>query len=83
MIDLSGPIRFVKGSHRWGFLDQGDFFGKDQQALRKEIKLPKRESWDEESALMLCGRLSVHHCLTFHGSHANISDASRCSLAVH
>ena len=32
---------------------------------------------------MICGGLSVHYCLNFHGSHVNISDASRCSLAVH
>ena len=79
----SGPMHFVKGSHRWGFLDQGDFFGNDQRALREEIELPAGESWTEESALMPCGGLSVHHSLTFHGSHANVSDTPRCSLAVH
>ena len=76
-------MHFVKGSHRWGFLDQGDFYGKDHRALRGEIEVSTSESWDEESALMSCGGLSVHHCLTFHGSHANVADTPRYSLAVH
>ena len=82
MIELSGPICPVKGSHRWGFLDQDDFFGKDQQDLRQEIKLSKGESWEEEFAIVICGGLSIPHCMTFHGSHANISNGSSCSLAV-
>jgi ectoine hydroxylase-related dioxygenase (phytanoyl-CoA dioxygenase family) len=32
---------------------------------------------------MPAGGVSFHHCLTFHGSEANTSDRSRCSVAVH
>ncbi len=81
--DALGPMRFVRGSHRWGFLGQGDFYGKDQQALREGIDVPADEDWQEVPALLPCGGLSVHHCLTFHGSGANIADVPRWSLAVH
>jgi ectoine hydroxylase-related dioxygenase (phytanoyl-CoA dioxygenase family) len=78
-----GPMRFVRGSHRWGLLNQGNFFGGDQQALRDGIDMPEGESWEEVSALMPAGGVSFHHCLTFHGSEANRSDRPRCSVAVH
>ncbi len=79
----SGPMRFLRGSHRWGFLDQGDFFAKDQHKLRESIAVPAGATWEEVPALMPSGGLSVHHCLTYHGSNANVSDAARWSLAVH
>lgn len=78
-----GPMCFVRGSHRWGFLNQGNFFGKDQQALREGIEVPADEMWEEVAALLPSGGLSVHHCLTFHGSGANVADVPRWSLAVH
>ena len=76
-------MRFVLGSHRWGFLGQGDFFSSDQETLRARIEIPAGENWEEISALLPAGGVSLHHCLTFHGSEANISDQVRCSLAVH
>ncbi len=79
----SGPMLFVRGSHRWGFLDRGNFFAKDQHKLREEIAVPAGESWEEVPALLPLGGLSVHHCLTYHGSNANLSDSARWSLAVH
>ena len=79
----SGPMLFVRGSHRWGFLDQGDFFDRDQGRLREGIAVPEGAAWEEVPALMPPGGLSVHHCLTYHGSKANLSEAARCSLAVH
>ena len=33
----SGPMKFVRGSHRWGFLEGSDFYGQDNEALRKEL----------------------------------------------
>lgn len=78
-----GPMRFVIGSHRWGVLGQGDFFSSDQEALRASIEIPPGENWEETSALLPAGGVSLHHCLTFHGSEANMSDQVRCSLAVH
>jgi ectoine hydroxylase-related dioxygenase (phytanoyl-CoA dioxygenase family) len=78
-----GPMRFVRGSHRWGFLDQGDFFGHDQAALREQIEVPEGEVWEESEALLGAGGVSFHHSLTYHGSGPNRSDRPRCSVAVH
>ena len=66
-----------------GGLGQGDFFSSNQEALRASIEIPPGENWEETSALLPAGGVSLHHCLTFHGSEANMSDQVRCSLAVH
>lgn len=79
----SGPLCFVAGSHRWGFLAAGDFFSTDQKQLRQTIKVPKGQSWREVSAPMAAGGASLHHCLTFHGSGPNTSGVPRLSIAVH
>ena len=79
----SGPMRFVRGSHRWGFSGRGDFFSGDQETLRQQIEIPAGETWEEVPVILPRGGVSFHHCLTFHGSHANIADLPRCSIAVH
>lgn len=80
---VSGPMQFVRGSHRWGFRDEGDFFGSDHEAQRRAIQPPEGETWDEVPAVLSPGGVSLHHCLTFHGSGPNTSSTARCSLAVH
>ncbi len=79
----SGPMCFVRGSQQWGFLGQGDFFSADQDLLRQGIEIPQGECWEEVPVLLSAGGVSFHHCLTFHGSHANNTDQPRCSIAVH
>ncbi len=81
--DESGPMRFVPGSHRWGLLSGGDFFGQDLQQQRAAIALPEGSKWREESALMAAGGASLHDCLTLHGSGANTSSMPRRSFAIH
>jgi|TARA_B100001964_G_scaffold239230_1_gene306254 hypothetical protein len=81
--ESSGPIRFVCGSQRWGYLDEGDFFGRDLAAQRQRITVPPEESWEEVSGLLDAGGVSFHHCLTYHASGQNTSSSPRCSLAVH
>ena len=76
-------MRFVRGSQRWGFLDRGDFFSTDQAGLRAQISTAAEAEWEEVAAVLPAGGVSLHHCLTYHGSHANTSDGPRCSLAVH
>lgn len=75
----SGPMNFVPGSHRWGLLNQGDFF----QDKKGEIQVPEGESWNEVTAILPPGGVSFHHCLTFHGSGPNTSAAPRRSFAIH
>ena len=75
----SGPMNFVPGSHRWGLLNQGDFF----QDKKGEIQVPEGEEWNEVTAVLPPGGVSFHHCLTFHGSGPNYSSEPRRSFAIH
>lgn len=80
---MSGPVRFVVGSHRWGFLAEGDFFGADHAGQQRQIPVPEGQQWKEQPALLPAGGVSLHHCLTYHGSGANTSTDARVSLAIH
>lgn len=79
----SGPMVFVPGSHRWGLEEGGDFFAQNQDELRAKIKIPAGESWREIPDVLPSGGVSFHHQLTFHGSHDNVTDKPRRSLAIH
>lgn len=78
-----GPMKFARGSHRWGLHNAGDFFAQNLEAQREAIAIPEGETWEEVSGLMQAGGLSFHHCLTFHGSGQNTSGKPRRSFAVH
>ena len=73
----------MPGSHRWGFLGKGDFFSSNQDILRTSIQTVAAEDWKEISVPLSVGGVSLHHCLTYHGSQENISDKPRWSFAVH
>ena len=80
----SGPMRFVRGSHQWGFLaGASDFFDTDQEGRKKAFDLPQGTTWEETSAILPPGGASFHNCLTIHGSGPNISQGPRRSFAVH
>jgi len=79
----AGPMAFARGSHKWGLLDQGDFYGQDDAAVRGQIRVPAGEGWEEVPAVLPLGGVSFHHQLTFHGSGANTAGFSRMSLALH
>lgn len=81
--DDCGPMLFLRGSHRWGFLHQGDFFGQDLAALREKIDLPQGAVWEEVPATLPAGGVSFHDRLTFHGSGPNTSGRPRRSFAIH
>ena len=74
---------FVLGSHRWGLLDEGNFFSGDNQAIRAGIHVLAGQSWQEVPAVLPPGGVSFHHRLTFHGSGPNVSGHTRRSLAIH
>ena len=75
----SGCLRVIDRSHRWGFLGE-------LRALRaREVsddsdQLP--EGWREQvvAVELRAGDASVHHCLTFHSSEENRSEAPRMTL---
>jgi ectoine hydroxylase-related dioxygenase (phytanoyl-CoA dioxygenase family) len=79
----SGPMRFVRGSHRWGLLPEGDFFAQDLAGQQRAISLPTGETWQEVAALLPLGGVSFHDDYTLHGSGPNVSGSPRRSLAVH
>lgn len=77
----SGPMRFVPGSHQWGFLDEGNFF--DGDLSREQIPVPDGKEWREEPAILPPGGVSFHHRHTYHGSGPNTSNVPRRSFAIH
>jgi ectoine hydroxylase-related dioxygenase (phytanoyl-CoA dioxygenase family) len=79
----AGPMKFVRGSHKWGFLKRGDFYGQDLDALREEIVRDEGKTWEEVSAILPPGGVSFHSKLTFHGSGPNVSGKPRRSFAIH
>lgn len=81
----AGPMSFVRGSHRWGYVDGASDFQNqtDQAALRTHIQSTTGESWEEVTAILPPGGVSIHHNLTYHGSGANHSGAPRRSFAIH
>ncbi|MBS14046.1 MAG: hypothetical protein CME19_20920 [Gemmatimonadetes bacterium] len=81
--EASGPMRFVRGSHRWGLLKGSDFHSGDLDATRARLSLRSGAQWQEEAALMSAGGLSLHDCFTVHGSGENRSDAPRRNFAIH
>jgi ectoine hydroxylase-related dioxygenase (phytanoyl-CoA dioxygenase family) len=79
----AGPMVFVPGSHRWGFLNEGDFFSGALAKQRAAILAKYGFNWDEILATMPAGAFSFHHRFTYHGSGANTSTGARLSFALH
>jgi ectoine hydroxylase-related dioxygenase (phytanoyl-CoA dioxygenase family) len=79
----SGPMKFIRGSHRAGLLDLGDFFDNDMDKLRAKFAGNDRLPWNEVSTILPPGGASVHHCFTIHGSGPNVSALPRRSFALH
>jgi hypothetical protein len=79
----SGPMRFVRGSHRWGYLGGSDFYGQDHASQQAAFPLPEGAEWEEVEAVLPPGGVSFHHNLTLHASGPNRSNAPRRSFAVH
>ena len=79
----SGPMIFLRGSHQWGFLNQGDFFGQNLDDLKAGLVLPGGATWDEVQGILPRGGISFHSALTMHGSSTNLSGSPRRSFAIH
>ncbi len=79
----AGAMRFVRGSHTWGLMNQGDFYGIDHEAQRREIAPPEGCTWEETAAVLPPGGVSFHDSLTYHASGPNVSDGPRRSFAIH
>ena len=79
----SGPMKFLRGSSKWGVLEGSDFYGQDHQAQQSVIQVPAGEKWEEVAAILPPGGVSFHDNLTFHGSGPNLSNSMRRSFAIH
>jgi ectoine hydroxylase-related dioxygenase (phytanoyl-CoA dioxygenase family) len=79
----SGPVNFIAGSHKWGFLNAGNFFQDINEQKASVLPIPKGETWAESPATMSAGAFSLHHQHTFHGSYPNLSPTPRRSIALH
>lgn len=77
----TGPMKFVRGSHKWGMIEGSSFYGQDLDGLQKSLSGGR--DWDQIAAILPPGGISVHHCLTLHGSDLNFSDQMRRSFAIH
>ena len=75
-----GPVIMIRGSHRWVYRGDGDFYGQDLEQVRSGIRVPDGDSWQQVPMTMTAGSVSVHHKKTFHGSEANQSAEPRLSV---
>ncbi|BBH23059.1 hypothetical protein Back11_44040 [Paenibacillus baekrokdamisoli] len=83
VMELSGPMAFVKQSHRWGFLEDTANFNDHDLERQKEKLHREGRVWDEANAVLRPGQASFHHPLTLHGSGSNRSTEPRLSIAIH
>jgi len=79
----NGCMRFVPGSHRWGLVEESDFFNPDLEGQQRSMALPAGARWSEVPVVLKAGQASFHHCLLLHGSGPNRSNRPRRSIAVH
>lgn len=75
----AGPVRFVPGSHRWGLLNQSEFYNPTDAP----VAIPVGTTWREVPAVLAPGAFSLHHALTYHGSGPNTSAGPRLGFALH
>jgi ectoine hydroxylase-related dioxygenase (phytanoyl-CoA dioxygenase family) len=82
----SGCLHVVDGSHTWGLVgDLRIFAGDLQQDLGDLLSPAQREVVDHRRIpLEVCaGDVTIHHCLTLHGSDSNLSRAPRKTIVTH
>ena len=80
----SGPMMFLRGSHKNGYVEGlSDFHGQDIDRIEASLRDTDGLEWDVVPAILPPGGVSVHDCLTFHGSYLNHSAYPRKSLALH
>lgn len=82
--DLSGPLRFVPGSHKWSV--SNPFSGAEKQAYSQQKQQLQRHyaqhSWQEHPSVTRPGCMSLHHQDLLHGSNENQSSTPRWALGI-
>lgn len=79
----NGCVEMVPGSHKWGLLPESDFFEQDLDTLQRKIEEVSGKPFEAVPMRLPAGSLSIHHCLTIHGSRPNRSPDPRVSMVVH
>ncbi len=81
--ESNGCMTMIPGSHRWGvqidYLHRlGSYNGIGEGFSPPDGRPVAKQLWPVER-----GCLSLHHCLTWHGSHENTSERPRRAIAFH
>ena len=79
----NGCVEMVPGSHKWGLLPESDFFEQDLDVLQGKIEEVSGKPFETVPMRLPAGSLSIHHCLTIHGSRPNRTPDPRVSMVVH
>lgn len=79
----NGCMEVVPGSHAWGLLSEDHFYQQDIDEQTKRIEAKTGRGFTTRSCVLGAGCVSFHHCMTVHGSRANISSRPRISIAIH
>jgi len=79
----NGCMQCVPGSHKWGLLDESDFFNTDLDGMKQKISALSGKPFESVPCRLRAGEVSFHHCLTIHGSGPNLTDLPRRSLVLH
>jgi ectoine hydroxylase-related dioxygenase (phytanoyl-CoA dioxygenase family) len=85
-----GTITMVDGSHRWAEIPGDDSTRHFAQRDRAELEILLRRTAEHNNAEVNAvpmeipkGHMSFHHCRTYHGSGANLSDRPRRAISLH
>ncbi|MGV9269763.1 phytanoyl-CoA dioxygenase family protein [Kitasatospora sp. NPDC003701] len=87
----NGTITMIDGSHRWRELDSGEdstrhFAHRDRSELESILTANAHHNGQQVRKVPMeipRGHVSFHHCRTYHGSGANLSDAPRRAVSLH
>lgn len=79
----NGCMQVVPGSHKWGLLEQSDFFNTDLEGVKRGLEAHVGHPIEVRPCTLKAGEVSFHHCLTVHGSGPNFTERPRRSLVLH
>ena len=79
----AGPMRYVRGSHSWGPMDEGDFHGSDHAAQKGKISPAGWRGLERGRGHFTPGRPGPSQQAHFARERPNLTDGPRRSFAVH
>ena len=81
----SGCLHVIDGSHTWGLIGDFRIFAGKLQDIAPLLSPSQRESLDRHRLALevRAGDVTIHHCLTLHGSGDNHSGGPRKAIVTH